>query len=110
MLDAAIAKKGWKIVSLARLSPIFPFLIGNYAFGTSKISAKAYMFASMLGTIPSVLVYTYIGSIAGGMTELDLANRERTPVEWALAIGGLIATIVLAWYLKKVAANALKEN
>jgi uncharacterized membrane protein YdjX (TVP38/TMEM64 family) len=35
-LSKLTRERGWKIVALARLTPIFPFSIGNYAFGVER--------------------------------------------------------------------------
>lgn len=107
-LNAAIRKKGWKIVLLARLSPVFPFLIGNYAFGLTPLRPWHYMFASMTGSIPSASVYTYAGTVTGSLA-VTLNGRERSPAEWALLFGGLLVTLALALYLKRVAQKALED-
>ena len=36
-LDDAVARQGWKIVGLIRLSPIFPYSLMNYAFGLTRV-------------------------------------------------------------------------
>lgn len=66
-LAQALVQKGWKVLVLARLSPIFPFSIGNYAFGLTRIRSAEYFLAAILGTIPSALAYTYpaLGALAG---------------------------------------------
>lgn len=107
-LDAAIAKKGWQIVALARLSPIFPFSVGNYAFGLTALSLPAYALSSILGTIPSASVYTYLGMVSGTLTHHG--NHERSPLEWGLLIGGLIATLLLTRLIQKTAKASLAET
>lgn len=107
-LDAAIQAKGWQIVTLARLSPIFPFSIGNYAFGLTALSLPAYILSSMLGTIPSASVYTYLGTVSRTLAEDS--HRQRTPLEWGLLIGGLIATILLTRVIQKIAKDSLEKN
>lgn len=109
-LARAAQTKGWKIVALARLSPIFPFSIGNYAFGITRISAVHYLGASLLGTIPSTLVYTYVGTLIGDVAALSVRGRERTWQEWLFLITGLIATVLLAYYLRRFAQKALAEE
>jgi len=103
-------RKGWKIIALARLSPIFPFLIGNYIFGVTHLKAAHYFFASMLGTIPSASVYTYLGTITGSLAAFNSPERARRPEEWILMIVGFIAVLVLSFYLRKVAETALDED
>lgn len=109
-LDRAVRRKGWRIVALARLTPVFPFSIGNYAFGLSGIPAWNYLFASGLGTIPSNAVYVYVGSLTGSLAAASAEGRTRTPVEWALLVGGLVATVALTLYLRRVAGRALSEE
>ncbi|NJM77235.1 MAG: TVP38/TMEM64 family protein [Acaryochloridaceae cyanobacterium RU_4_10] len=41
-ISYAVEQEGWKIVLLARLSPIFPFNLTNYVFGVTQISLKNY--------------------------------------------------------------------
>lgn len=102
-----VEKKGWKIVLLARLSPVFPFLIGNFAFGTTRMPALHYFFASLAGTIPSAMVYTYSGRLAGSLA--GLGSGARTPLEWGLLVIGLAASIAISFYLRRLAQTALRE-
>lgn len=107
-LEAAVQKKGWQIITLARLSPIFPFSVGNYAFGLTPLSIPAYALSSMLGTIPSASVYTYLGMLSG--TLAAGSSRDRGPLEWGLLAGGLMATIFLVRLIQKQAKAALDET
>jgi uncharacterized membrane protein YdjX (TVP38/TMEM64 family) len=109
-LSKLARERGWKIVALARLTPIFPFSIGNYAFGVTAIRARDYFFASVLGTIPSNAVYVYLGALAGEVAAGSAAGRERTPAEWALLVAGLVATGVLVVFLRRLATDALGEG
>ncbi len=109
-LNRAVGEGGWRIVALARLTPVFPFAIGNYGFGLSTISARAYGLASLLGTIPSNAVYVYAGSLSGSLAAATADGRERTPAEWALLLGGLLATAALTVYLRRVAARELAKQ
>lgn len=108
-LARALEKKGWKIIMLARFSPVFPFMIGNYAFGVTRVRTVHYFLATLFGGIPSALLYSYLGFLFRDLSSFQSAGRERTPQEWALIAFGLAATVFLAWYLRKVAENTEKE-
>ncbi len=64
-LDEAVAREGWKIVALMRLSPAFPFNLLNYAFGVTRVSLRDYVLASWIGMLPGTLMYVYLGSRGG---------------------------------------------
>lgn len=108
-LSQAAEKKGWKIVTLARLTPVFPFSIGNYAFGITNISALHYLGASVLGTIPSAALYTYLGTFVGDLALLGTSGRTRTWQEWAFLAFGLITTVLLSYYLSRFVRKTLAE-
>jgi uncharacterized membrane protein YdjX (TVP38/TMEM64 family) len=109
-LNRAAGARGWRIVALARLTPIFPFAIGNYGFGLSPMSTRAYGLASLLGSLPSNAVYVYAGSLSGSLAAATAEGRERTPAEWALLLGGLLATVALAVYLRRIATRELARE
>ncbi len=109
-LSAAVKKKGWQMILLARLSPVFPFSIGNYGFGLTDLPARDYFFASMLGTIPSASVYVYLGSVAGSVAAANSGGRTRTPAEWALLLAGLAATILLVRMIQQIAKKSITEQ
>ncbi len=73
-IDEAVAREGWKIVGLTRLSPVFPFNLLNYAFGLTRVSLRDYFFASWIGMMPGTLMYVYLGSLAG---DLAVGRRGR---------------------------------
>ncbi|MEL7037142.1 MAG: TVP38/TMEM64 family protein [Cyanobacteria bacterium J06592_8] len=109
-IDEAVAKEGWKIVGLTRLSPIFPFNLLNYSFGLTKVSLRDYFFASWIGMIPGTVMYVYIGSLAGELATLGLEERAKTPGEWILYAVGLVATVAVTVYVTKIARKALSQK
>ena len=109
-IDEAVAREGWKIVGLTRLSPIFPFNLLNYSFGLTKVSLRDYVIASWIGMIPGTIMYVYIGSLAGELASLALEERSKTTGEWILYGVGLVATIAVTVYVTKIARQALNEK
>jgi len=92
-IDRAIATEGRKIVFLLRLSPLFPFSLGNYALGLTRVRFGDYALAC-IGMLPWTFVYVYLGSLAG-----DLA------LGWKLL--GLAITAVMVFLAARVAKRAL---
>src|SRR6267143_2465948 len=76
-VDEAVAREGWKIVALTRLSPVFPFNLLNYAFGLMRVSFWEYFFASWIGMLPGTVLYVYVGSLAGSIAGLGGGGRKR---------------------------------
>jgi uncharacterized membrane protein YdjX (TVP38/TMEM64 family) len=107
-VDEAVAREGWKIVALTRLSPVFPFNLLNYAFGLTNVGLRAYVLASWAGTLPGTILYVYLGSLAGDLTRVATGGAQRSAAEWALYAIGLLATIAVTVYVTRVSSRALK--
>ncbi|MBM0743077.1 TVP38/TMEM64 family protein [Phormidium sp. CLA17] len=111
-ISAAVAKDGFKIVLLTRLSPIFPFTLLNYAFGVTKVSLKDYILGS-IGMLPGTILYVYLGSLAGNLTGIAAKqplSSEAQAAQWVIRIIGLVATIAVTFYLTRIAKKALAES
>jgi uncharacterized membrane protein YdjX (TVP38/TMEM64 family) len=106
-LDEAVGAQGFKVVLLARLSPVLPFNMLNLAFGLTKITFRDYLLASWIGMLPGALLYVYIGTAAKNLTDLDRVRENSTPATSSLFILGLVTTIVLSLVLTRLARRAL---
>jgi uncharacterized membrane protein YdjX (TVP38/TMEM64 family) len=109
-IDEAVAREGWKIVGLTRLSPAFPFNLLNYAYGVTRVSLRHYVLASWIGMMPGTLMYVYLGSIAGDLAQGGTGQRARTPAEWALYVVGLLATVAVTVVVTRIARSALRQR
>jgi uncharacterized membrane protein YdjX (TVP38/TMEM64 family) len=109
-IDLAVAREGWKIVGLTRLSPVFPFNLLNYAFGVTRVSVREYIVASWAGMLPGTVMYVYIGSIAGDLAKASTHGASNAPGRWALNIVGFGATVAVAIYVARIGAKALREK
>lgn len=109
-IDKAVAREGFKIVLLARLSPVFPFNLLNYGFGVTGVSLKDYALGS-IGMIPGTVLYVYIGSLAGDLVRSGGDNQPGNfMIQWAIRILGLIATIAVTLYITHIARTSLSED
>jgi uncharacterized membrane protein YdjX (TVP38/TMEM64 family) len=107
-IDSSIKKKGWKIVMLLRLSPVFPFNTLNYVLGLTGVRFIDYVLASWIGMIPGTVMYVYIGSAAGSLAAISSGlERQRTLAEWIIYAIGLIAAVAVTVIITKTAKRAL---
>lgn len=60
-IEEQMEKKGFVIILLLRMIPLFPFDVISYSAGLSKIKFRDFIFATVVGTIPGILVYTNLG-------------------------------------------------
>lgn len=65
-LDGMIARDGWRIACLLRVSPIMPFAATSYALGLSSIGLHGYLIGT-LAALPALFGFVLLGT---------LANRE----------------------------------
>lgn len=111
-IATAVAREGFKIVVLTRLSPIFPFTLLNYAFGVTRVSLKDYVLGS-IGMIPGTVMYVYIGSLVNDVTrvgsEQPLSSQAQIG-QWVLRGIGLIATIAVTLFITRIARKSLIES
>jgi len=111
-IDAAVAKNGFKVVLLTRLSPLFPFNVLNYGFGITQVSLKDYVLGS-IGMIPGTVLYVYIGSLIGNIALIGTTNRldpEAERLQWIAKIIGFIVTIGVTIYITRIAQKALDQT
>jgi uncharacterized membrane protein YdjX (TVP38/TMEM64 family) len=110
-IDRAIGREGRKIVFLLRLSPVFPFVLLNYALGLTRVRLRDYAVAA-LGMLPGTLLYVYYGKLAGDVATLaaDGTETERGAGYWTLMALGLLATIAVTTVVTRTARRALQQD
>lgn len=108
-IDRAVARQGLKIVTLLRLSPVFPFNLLNYALGLTQVSLRDYALACF-GMIPGTVLYVYYGKLAGDVAALaGGVAPERGAGYYAVLGVGLLATALVTTLVTRVARKALRE-
>jgi uncharacterized membrane protein YdjX (TVP38/TMEM64 family) len=76
------------VMFLARVIPVFSFDIVSYGAGLTNVSLKAFALATLLGTAPPTLAFTYFGSTV-------------TTAQWPLIAAGA-AMVLLVLFLPKL--------
>ncbi|HEU5170252.1 MAG TPA: TVP38/TMEM64 family protein [Gemmatimonadales bacterium] len=108
-IDRAIAREGRKIVTLLRLSPLFPFNLLNYALGLTQVRFADYLLA-MVGILPGTVLYVYSGKLAGDVAALaGGVAPARGAGYWAVLGLGLAATVAVTTIVTRAARRALAE-
>jgi uncharacterized membrane protein YdjX (TVP38/TMEM64 family) len=108
-IDRAVAKQGWKIVALTRLSPVFPFNFQNYAYGLTSVPFWHYLIASWLGMIPGTFLYVYLGTLGRSSLEAASGAGSVASLKLALQVVGLAATLAVTVLVTRTARRALRE-
>jgi uncharacterized membrane protein YdjX (TVP38/TMEM64 family) len=99
-LDTRIARDGWKLVCLLRVSPIMPFSATSLALGLSAVGLRDYTIGT-LASLPALCGYVFIGTL----TDTSLAawaTGASTVHLVLLGVGGL-ATLVLVLRFGQIA-------
>jgi uncharacterized membrane protein YdjX (TVP38/TMEM64 family) len=108
-IDIAIEKEGWKIVILLRLCPI-PFGLANYLYGLTSVRFRPYLVASLLGGLPSLLLFCQLGS--AGKAGLDAAasgHLGRSTGELVVLGLEMVATVCAVVLIPLFARKAVQK-
>jgi uncharacterized membrane protein YdjX (TVP38/TMEM64 family) len=108
-LAVAMEAQGFKILTLVRLSPVFPFTLVNYAFGLTRVRPRDYVLGSFLGMLPGTFLYVYLGSTVGDVADLLKGAPDSGAAGQAMGWGGLAVTVFLTVWITRIARRALAE-
>jgi uncharacterized membrane protein YdjX (TVP38/TMEM64 family) len=109
-LDGALARRGFWIVLLTRLSPLFPFNLLNYAYGVTAVRPRDYIAASWLGMLPATVVYVYAGSAAADLAQALAGGVHLGASGALLLVLGLAATVAVAVLVTRLARAQLERE
>ncbi|MBF0152202.1 MAG: TVP38/TMEM64 family protein [Magnetococcales bacterium] len=90
-LLAGVEAEGWRFVAFARLMPLFPFNLLNYALGLTRIRFDHFLLTSVICMIPGATAYAWLG-FAGKEAASGDAHAVQTGL-WALGLLALALTI-----------------
>ncbi len=89
-----LREQGTLSVLVARLTPLLPFTVVNYAAGVSPVRPGAYLLGTVVGVVPGTVAYVAVGASAGADT---------TTIALAVGAGALllVAAALLAARLRR---------
>lgn len=109
-MDEAVARQGFRMVCLLRLSPLFPFNLLNYALGLTRVKLLDYVLASAIGMLPGTVLYVYIGATAQSLAGAAASGAEANWARNTLLVAGVIATVLVVALVSRAAKKALDSQ
>ena len=109
-LDSALGERGFLIVLLTRLSPLFPFNLLNYAYGVTAVKPRQYVLGSWIGMLPGTLLYVYAGSVAANLAQVLAGDVKTGAAGNVLLVVGLLATVAVTVVVTRVARGYLERE
>jgi uncharacterized membrane protein YdjX (TVP38/TMEM64 family) len=90
----AVNAEGWRIVALCRLASPIPSTIQNALFGLTRIDVWTYLWATVVFSIPQIILYSYLGAV-GKAALLGEAEGVNLGVMIAGGVTFLIMTVLI---------------
>lgn len=108
-IDKAVRLDGLRIAFLLRLSPLVPFNVLNYCLGLTQIRFLHYILAG-IGMLPGTMLYVYYGKMVGDLAAFaTFTTPERGPLEYAVLLVGLVATVYACRRVSRLARDAFNQ-
>ena len=104
-VDTVAHEETFKTIVLARLTPVTPFAVENYAFGVTGVRLGSFLLATAIGIVPGTIQNVWVGVI--GRTA---AEGGAGVMNWILLTIGLVATIVLTVWMTRQAKIRMKQQ
>lgn len=95
-LDDALDQRAFVIVALTRFALVIPFNVLNYAYGLTRVDTRTYAAATLIGMLPVVALYVYLGTLARNIGQI--LNGDAQPGSsawWLLALAAVALTVVI---------------
>jgi len=108
-LDKGIAEHAFSLGTLLRLAPVLPFGATSYALGATRISLGMYIATALAGTIPTNVIYAYVGSLLHRVTELSSAHKGHPVLLWGGIAASVAASVLIGWIAKRALDRAAKR-
>ena len=109
-LDEAVNAQSFYIVFLTRFAIVLPFNVLNYAFGLTRVSAVTYVAATALGMLPAVLLYVYLGTLAGDFSAILAGDVRPASGAYWIAFVAILAIAAILWIVQRAARRALQQQ
>jgi uncharacterized membrane protein YdjX (TVP38/TMEM64 family) len=106
-LNAIVAQKAFKLMFLLRMMPL-PFALLSYSFAVAPVGFWPYL-AATSGIFLYNMTLVYLGFTTKHIAGLIAGSAMSAPVSSPILVGGLLATLVVLFYISQLAAKAIDQ-
>ncbi len=107
-LDEALGERAFLIVFLTRVAMVLPYNLLNFAYGLTRVGLATYVGATMLGMLPIVALYAYLGSVATDIGAVLSGDAKPAGGWWIVLLG--IAAITLVIVVVRRTVNGILDQ
>ncbi|MEO1203028.1 MAG: TVP38/TMEM64 family protein [Pseudomonadota bacterium] len=108
-LDEALGERAFLIVFLTRVAMVLPYNLINYAYGLTRVGLPTYLGATMLGMLPIVVLYAYLGSIAADIGAV-LSGEAKPAGGWWIVVVGVVAITLVIVIVRRTVNGVLDQR
>ncbi len=110
-LDGELGARGFRTLLVCRLAPIMPFNFLNYALGASQLRLRDFVLSTFIGTLPSAIVYAWLGSRAHDVADFVAEARARGGKWGEVAFWlGVAATVLAIATVARIVKRAISDG
>lgn len=109
-LDEAVDAQSFYIIFLTRFAIVLPFNLLNYAFGLTRVRATTYVAATVLGMLPAVLLYVYLGTLADDFSQILAGEIRPARSAYWIAVIAVVAIAGVVWIVHRAATKVLSQH
>ncbi len=101
-INDGFTRDGFSWLLFLRLTPVVPYFLVNLAPAVSGIRVRTYALATLIGILPSTLVFTNLGQTLGAIESTrDLLAPETIVAFAALGLLALAPIVIRRWRSKR---------
>ena len=108
-LDHALADKSFAVVFLTRIALLIPYNLLNYLYSLTSIRHLPYLLPSVLGIIPAMSLFVFLGTQARSIEEILSGNLGQGRIGLLILAVSSVAVLLVAVLLQRAAKKALRE-
>lgn len=95
-----IKESGWVYLLIVRCIPVIPFFMVNLFAGLTKISVRTYLWTTLVGVIPTAIIFAYAGQHLNKVTGWKDVFSVPILLALLLLITGALVPLIINRYRK----------